>query len=688
MKKIRKIEIARSPHDGEVLWIIIRYLMVLAVCVFGTETFVRTLQEIFSISIGQTETRGVQILALSVSFYLFLVRPIIPYIGQSNTGSNQFQENDGSTIPADINVNPLPSFHHCMQNSSEEGFMQTDVTGICIYANDMAWSILGYDSEDEIVGKHLHQLVHHTHEDGSPYLAEECPVCLSSRRGSGLVRVDAETFWKKDGTKICVEIRSYPNKNKAGRPAGAFLFLRPANEKKKVDEKIRHLAFNDTLTGLANRESLKERIQQALALAERKGHYLSVMFLDLDRFKNINDSLGHDIGDALLQEVSKELQMVVRKSDTVARWGGDEFVVLLPVIEDFNGAATVAEKILKIFETPFEINGKKVMSGTSVGIAMYPENGRDHKSLLKNADAAMYAAKNSGRGNYQFFSKEIRTKIEKRVALETDLRRALEYNELELYYQPIFDTRRHAIHGVEALLRWNHPQKGQIPPSEFLPVAEEAGLIMEIGRIVIAQACTQLLYWRSNPDLPEISMAINVSSHLFLHPEFISLLETSMRATGLLDAGLVELEVSERTIMEVASHDLLLSLEKLNVSLSVDDFGTGFSSLTYLKHFPISKLKIDRSLLEEYSQNSSEEVIVKAIIAMTKALGLKVVAEGVETEEQIVFLCSNGCDQMQGYYFAHPMPASNAEQYIASWKAPETSICNQIKDKKKILNVA
>ena len=578
---------------------------------------------------------------------------------------------DSKTCKSD--PTPNRTISSCVLNGMDDALIKVDQDGCCTFVNERALQILDYSSPNEFLGHNIHKLIHFQNDDHTYYHFKDCPVCSLLLNNSNTYQSDAETFWKSDGSPVQVSIKSHSLKNtQCDGSTGRLLVFTPADARHVKEKDILRMAFFDNLTGLPNRESLNERMEQALTMAERKGEYAAVMFLDLDRFKNINDSLGHEFGDKLLIEVSNALQTVIRKSDIVARWGGDEFVVLLPSVADFKGAALVAEKILNIFNEPFEFCGKRVSSGTSIGIAMYPENGRDAGTLLKNADAAMYEAKNRGRGTYNFFSNEISSRIDERLKLSNDLRHALEYSELELFYQPQIDLSDNKIIGVEALLRWNHPTKGYISPLKFLAIAEEEGMILDIGRMVIAQACTQLLFWRSAGITNDLSMSINVNSQLFMHPEFIPLLEASMRASGLLGTGMIELEVKERTVMEIASPELLCQLERLKVPLVIDDFGTGYSSLTYLKHFPISKMKIDGSFLEDLTEGSSDCVIIKTIIAMADALGHKVVAEAVETKDQADFLALNGCSIMQGYYFTKPLSAQDAETFIREWPLKKT----------------
>jgi diguanylate cyclase (GGDEF)-like protein/PAS domain S-box-containing protein len=434
-------------------------------------------------------------------------------------------------------------------------------------------------------------------------------------------------------------------------------------------ERIQHMAHHDALTGLPNRVLLHDRIGQAIAQAQRAQKIAALLFIDLDRFKNINDSLGHQVGDRLLRTVAERLTVATRGADTVARIGGDEFVVVLGDLNQAEEAGYVAKKLLAELSQPFASDGHELHVTPSIGICTYPHDGRDVETLMRNADAAMYFAKESGRNNYQFFTQQLNIAAHERLLLENDLRYALERDELTLYYQPQIDLRSGAIVGFEALIRWPHLTRGMVPPAQFIPVAEEAGLIVPIGEWVMRRACAQARAWQDVGHAP-LQVSVNCSARQFRREGVVHTVARILRDTGLA-ADALELEITESVIID---HDAEViarfeSLSDMGVQLSIDDFGTGYSSLSYLKRFPIDKLKIDRSFVRDLSADPDDAAIVTAIVAMAHSLGLQVVAEGVETAEQLAFLKSLGCDRAQGYYFGKPVPAEDFTRLLGSWNA-------------------
>jgi diguanylate cyclase (GGDEF)-like protein/PAS domain S-box-containing protein len=425
-------------------------------------------------------------------------------------------------------------------------------------------------------------------------------------------------------------------------------------ERKLSEQRISHMAQHDALTGLPNRLLLRDRIGQAIAQANRNKTQLAVLFLDLDRFKNINDSMGHEAGDKLLQTVARRIVTCLREGDTVSRLGGDEFVIVLPDVGDSVAAATVATKVLEVLGHSFHIQGQDVHAGASIGVAMYPADGADADTLMRNADAAMYYAKDSGRANYQFFTQHLNVAAQQRVTIESELRRGLERGEFTLAYQPVFATGSGELVSMEALLRWNHPERGLVPPGEFIAVAEEAGLIHGLGEWVLDEACAQMKRWHDAGH--PLRVSVNVSAQQLrrkgFHEKLRDILvkhETSPR--------LLELEITESLIVEDSGEALktLNLINQLGVRLAVDDFGTGYSGLAYLKRFPIDTVKIDQSFIRDVSDDPDDAAIVRAIVGMARSLKLSVVAEGVETAEQLAFLRSLGCDLVQGYFLGRPM---------------------------------
>ncbi len=422
------------------------------------------------------------------------------------------------------------------------------------------------------------------------------------------------------------------------------------------EEQLRKLAHYDVLTDLPNRLLFNERLDHALKRVCRTGRQLALLFLDLDHFKNINDSLGHPVGDAVLKLVAGRLTQAVRAEDTVARLGGDEFVVILEDLRQPEDAANVAAKVVEVMERPFLVDGQELNLTTSIGISLRQDADSDLTTLVKNADSAMYHAKQAGRNQYQFYTPELTAAALQRVRLGAELRRALDHDEFEVWYQPLWRLSDGAIFGAEALLRWRHPERGLVSPATFIPLAEEQGLIGPIGEMVLETACRQLRSWLDQGGQLE-KVTVNVSGRQLAKGDFAATVERNLQATRL-SADQIELELTESTIMERTQQALGLMdrLKELGVMISVDDFGTGYSSLHYLKKLPIDKLKIDRSFVQDVPQDASDVAIVRAIIALGQSLNLDVLAEGVETTEQQAFLLAEGCDEAQGYLFGKPMP--------------------------------
>lgn len=437
-------------------------------------------------------------------------------------------------------------------------------------------------------------------------------------------------------------------------------------ERRAAQARLDRLAHFDPLTGLPNRISFADCMNRALTNARDTDRKVAVMFADLDRLKTVNDSLGHVIGDALISQVAQRLAGCLRGGDTVHRFGGDEFVIVLPDLPDATAAEPVARRLLAALERPVPVAEGELCVSASIGIAFYPDDGEDADTLLKHADAAMYQAKALGGNRHAFFSAALSRKARARLSMETRLRHALERGELALHYQPIFRLDERSAVGVEALLRWQHPEQGPVPPDRFIPVAEETGLIVPIGEWVLAEACRQVQAWRKAGAAP-LRLAVNVSSRQFLHHRLADQVTAALRDSGL-EAGALELEITEGIFLELTPEvrDTLERLRAAGVSLSIDDFGTGYSSLSYLKQLPVDTLKIDRSFVSNLPADSNDAQIAATIIAMAHGLGLKVVAEGIETEDQRAFLLGRGCDLGQGYLIARPAPP----EAIGAWLLP------------------
>nr|WP_249794986.1 EAL domain-containing protein [Bradyrhizobium sp. Oc8] len=437
-----------------------------------------------------------------------------------------------------------------------------------------------------------------------------------------------------------------------------------ADEKNEADERIEYLASHDSLTDLPNRETFNGLLREAIDVAQRHDHRFAVLFIDLDRFKVINDSLGHEAGDLLLLEVATRLRGALRASDVVARLGGDEFVVILDQCGEIDDVQHIATGLLTALAEPMELAGHECHTTASIGIAMYPANGADAQTLTKNADMAMYLAKEDGKNGYRFFSKEVKTQSIERLSLESALRRALEREQFSLNYQPKVDMETGQITGVEALLRWNHPDLGNVSPAQFIPLAEETGLIVPIGRWVVKEACAQAMAWQRRGLLP-VSMAVNLSPRQFADEHLLQDVDEALAASGM-SPVLLQLEVTESMMMRNVGRALkvLDAIQSRGIRLAIDDFGTGYSSMSLMKHFPIDTIKIDRSFVRDLPQDSEDQAIAQAIISMGKALGMTVVAEGVENAEQEAFLRTHGCDEMQGFLIAKPLPAKQMAELL------------------------
>ncbi|VAX12726.1 diguanylate cyclase/phosphodiesterase (GGDEF & EAL domains) with PAS/PAC sensor(s) [hydrothermal vent metagenome] len=443
--------------------------------------------------------------------------------------------------------------------------------------------------------------------------------------------------------------------------------LHDANERyarRIAEQTLRHQAYHDVLTGLPNRWLLRDRMEQALAYVRKKDLLMGVLFLDLDRFKNLNDTLGHLVGDHLLRAVADRLKKVLSAWDTIARLGGDDFVLLLPDIKEKSALENKARELLSLFEIPFELSGKSIYLDVSIGIATYPENGQDSDTLLKNAEATMYYAKTQGGKNYQFCSGDIQTATVDRFTIENELRVAIKNSELLLHYQPQFSLEDDSITGVEVLVRWQHPVRGMTPPDKFIPVAEDSGLIIPLGEWVLQQTVDDIARMREvGINLKRV--AVNFSARQLYHHDTQDSLR-QLLATGNLAADVLEVEITESGIMqnpELAAENLI-TMKSIGVGVAIDDFGTGYSSLAYLKRFPIDVLKIDRAFIRDITMNSDDASIVKAILALARALNLRVIAEGLETRAQYDYLKELGCNEGQGYIYARPMPFDELIKFI------------------------
>jgi diguanylate cyclase (GGDEF)-like protein/PAS domain S-box-containing protein len=521
------------------------------------------------------------------------------------------------------------------------------------YANDSLAKLYGFPGPASMIGRNLCDLY-------EPY--EQVRVITSI-----VPMVQQRGRWRGEATGVRLDGVHFPQEISLTAIAGEnsmVCVVRDITERTYAEEQIKHLAYHDALTNLPNRLLFKDRLSVALSHAHREESRLAVLFLDLDRFKVINDSLGHNIGDQLLQAVAARIDACVRDSDTVARLGGDEFTILLPRLNRSEDAAPVAAKIIDAVRYPFHIEGREFFITTSIGISVYPEDGADAETLIKNADTAMYQAKELGRDNYQLFNAHVNAKALQRIALEHGLRRALLNEELHVHYQPIFDLGTNRIAGMEALLRWKHPQMGLIPPATFIPIAEATGGMVPIGSWALRQACRQAKQWH-DAGHTTLSLAVNLSVTQLQQTDLVDTVRSVLEETGL-PPHLLELEITESGAMHnpETSIRVLYELKKLGIGISLDDFGTGHSSLSYLKRFPVDTLKIDQSFVQDTTVDPDAAAIVLAIIAMAHSLRLKVIAEGVEYAEQAEFLRAHGCDQLQGYLITRPLPAEEVVKLL------------------------
>jgi diguanylate cyclase (GGDEF)-like protein/PAS domain S-box-containing protein len=540
-------------------------------------------------------------------------------------------------------------------NSIGDAVLCTDTSGNITYLNLVAEAMTGWRRE-EAIGKPLAEVFRII--DGSTHQTARDPMEMAVEQNRTVGLTVNCVLVRRDGFESAIEDSAAPIHDRAGRVTGAVIVFHDVSAARAMSVKMTHSAQHDVVTNLPNRLLLNDRITQSIALALRQNKSIAVIFLDLDRFKYINDSLGHETGDKLLRSVSKRLLASVRGSDTVSRQGGDEFVILLSEISHPEDAAKSAKKILLSLSAPHSIAGQDLHIDGSIGISVYPEDGKDAEALIKNADTAMYHAKGTGRNNFQFFKGDMNLRAVERQSLEGSLRHALEREQFLLHYQPKVNLETGEITGVEALIRWQHPDRGLISPGRFIPIAEDCGLIVQIGRWVLREACRQAREWQDAESL-RLPIAVNVSALEFRDPCFVDSVRTVLEQTGL-EARYLELELTEGVLMEdgQSTAAVLQELKKMGVHLAVDDFGTGYSSLSYLQQFPIDVLKIDQSFVHHITGNPDDSPIVSAIIDMGKNLKQRVIAEGVETQGQLAFLQAQRCAEGQGYLFSRPLAAA------------------------------
>lgn len=541
-------------------------------------------------------------------------------------------------------------------------FIEWDLSFRVVEWNPAAERIFGY-SRQEVLGRHAASLI--AAERSCDTIATLWKRLLIDKH-SAQVTIDNRT---KDQRNIVCEWYYTPLVDAQGRVLTVMTLAHDVTANRQAQERLNYLAYHDELTGLPNRSLYNDRLSQAMIEARRQGRYVGVMLLDIDHFKMVNDTMGHDAGDELLRDIGKRLSVCLRESDTVSRFGGDEFGLVLADMADPRDAIFVAQKMLDSFAPPFFVGGRELFVGPSFGITIYPVDSDDPDGLVKNADSAMYHAKAQGRNNFQFYSAELTARAQSRLDMETSLRRALERREFLLHYQPKFSLETGEMTGVEALIRWQHPALGMVSPRDFIGIAEESGLILPIGEWVLLAACQQVKGWHDE-GFAQVKLAVNLSTKQFRQSRLKETLAVVLAETGF-DPRNLEFEITESVLMEntTAVSEVLAELKAMGISISVDDFGTGYSSLSYLKRFPIDALKIDRSFVRDIPADHDDAAIVRAIIAMSRSLRMKVIAEGVETEEQQQFLRAEGCDEIQGYLSGRPVPPEEFLRMLRSRKA-------------------
>jgi diguanylate cyclase (GGDEF)-like protein/PAS domain S-box-containing protein len=575
----------------------------------------------------------------------FITKPVnaellahrVRYMLRASQNVNRLAESQARLEMLKVAVDSLPI-----------GITFSDVDGIIIYSNPAEAQMHGYEV-CELIGKEARKFS--TNDRGRPIAAEHLKELGIWRRESVNVR--------KNGEEFSAYLTSISVRDSEGRYLGIITTCEDISYRKVAEEKIHQLAYYDIVTGLPNRGMFLERLHQILLQAQRDRDKVNLLFLDLDNFKDVNDTQGHDVGDKLLRSVAERLSACMRDSDVLARLGGDEFVVVCPSVTTQESVATVVQRIMAIFNDPFEIEGRQLYTSSSIGIAVYPDDSLDASTLFRCADTAMYQAKNDGRAQFRFFSAELNQKIMQRVALENNLRLGLEKQEFFLHYQPLWDVKTSKMSGVEVLLRWQSSDYGLMQPSTFISLLEDSGLINNVGEWVLRSACNQMREWTIEEHC-DLKMAVNISGKQLKHPKFLEMLTTIIQETGI-DPMTLELEFTESVIMENVENtvEIFRKLKEMGIQLSIDDFGTGYSSLNYLKHFPVDRIKIDKSFVADVYHNDSDAAIIEAIVSMAQSLSLRVVAEGVENSDQLHSLTKLGCDEVQGYYLAMPMQAKD-----------------------------
>jgi len=556
-------------------------------------------------------------------------------------------------------------------NSIGDAVISTDVEGRISYLNLVAERLTGWSLKDGL-GRPLEEVFKIIDAETRARIAN--PMVRATKENATVGLPPTCILVRRDGVESAIEDSSAPIHDRRGQITGAVMVFHDVSTARAMTLKLAYMAQHDALTDLPNRSLLNDRIGQAIRAAKRRHTALALLYLDLDRFKLINDSLGHSVGDRLLQSVAVRMGECVRTTDTVCRLGGDEFVILLSEVAHEQDAAHCADKLIQAFRAPYVLDGHELHVTASIGIVVHPGDGTEVEALLQNADSAMYEAKSRGRNNYQFYRSDLNSSAGERQTLESGLRHAIQRQELQLHYQPIMNLSTGAVAAVEALIRWQHPTEGLVQPDQFISIAEESGLIVPIGQWVLREACRQARAWQE-AGLPRLRLAVNISAVELRSKEFVAGVRTILMQTGF-DPLCLELELTETFLMQDSkSTALVLSgIKGLGVQLALDDFGTGYSSLSYMRRFPIDTLKVDRSFVRDLAMDAGDASVVSAVINMGKSLHMRVVAEGVEGLDQLVFLKEHGCTEAQGYYFSPPLKALEFADWTRHLAAESTSV--------------
>lgn len=619
---------------------------------------------VVSFDVPQAYTSAEQQLAMSIAdatagvlanlIHLDQLEDIIQHRTHELQEKNEILENMNNDLRL------LSKRNESILNSAGEGIYGLNKEGQITFCNPTAAAMLDYEV-DELVGKAQDEVVAHYSKELALYQQMRSPIYESLGTGEKAYSAD-EKFARKDGSIFDVEYVSTPIRH-GDQHNGTVITFRDITERKQMEKKIHNQAYYDLITRLPNRSYMVQKIQTALKGASRAQRRLAVMFLDLDRFKLINDSYGHTIGDRVLYEVAERFRTLVTSSVTVSRLGGDEFMVLIEDVDQLEDLDDLAVQFLQCLTEPIRIGKHELYTGTSIGISVYPDDAADEDELIRNADAAMYVAKEQG-GTYHYFTRMLMEKNIERSNLLNALHQAVERNELELHYQPKVDYHTRKIFGVEALLRWTHPSLGRVPPDKFIPLAEETGMILKLGNWVLREAVQQLKTWHDQGY--KFTMAVNFSIRQIQHPRVVQTVSAILSEAGI-DPKYLEIELTEHTLIQSHDIDKLQQLKELGLTLALDDFGTGYSSLKYIKDFPIDCIKIDRSFVDGMTHSPHIAALSSTIIHLAKQLDYSVVAEGVETQEQIDLLMEEGCSFMQGYFFSRPLPAVALQDVLVEY---------------------